>query len=79
MKRAQILNGFVHWIFDSDDGYPDHGEWPPDPGGNPIVTIDLTGENENAKEGDGYNPETGLVVHRPEVEWDAENYEFTVG
>jgi hypothetical protein len=76
MKRAQILYGFVHWIFEAEE-YPDP-PWPPDQEGNPIVIIDLTGGNENAQEGDGYNPETGMTVHRPEVEWDSDNYEFTV-
>jgi hypothetical protein len=76
MKRAQILHGLVHWIFEAAD-YPEP-PWPPDPEGNVPVIIDLVGENENAREGDGYNPETGMVVHRPDVEWDAENYEFNV-
>jgi len=71
-KRAMILHGFVHWIFDAKD-YPD--EFPPDPEGNPIVIIDLIGENEGAKEGDGWNPLTQTVVPNPNTKvWNTETY-----
>jgi len=76
MKRAQILHGFVHWIFEAAD-YPDP-PWPPDQEGNIPVIIDLVDDNEEAEVGDGYNPETGKIVHRPSVEWDSEKYEFNI-
>jgi len=48
MKIAQILNNKVHWIFESDE-IPN---WPPDPKGNPIVLVDITGME--AEEGDAW-------------------------
>jgi hypothetical protein len=62
MKRAQILNNRVHFIFNAED-YPDP-PWPNDQDGNPVILIDLVGDNENAQEGDGYDGETGKVVQR---------------
>jgi len=76
MKRAQVLHGFIHFIFDAKD-YPSP-PWPPDSQGNIPVIIDLVGDNAEAREGDGWNPETGKVVHRPEVEWDPKEYEFHI-
>ena len=51
MKIAQILNNKFHWIFEAD-GIP---VWPPDPDGNPIVLVDITGRDD-ISEGDDYDP-----------------------
>ena len=82
MLIAQILNGRVHNIFEA----PEIPNWPPDPEGNPIVLVDLTGKV--ASVGDGYNPKKKTIVpypapeERPDfypvVAWDNIAYKFNV-
>jgi len=82
MRIAQILNNRVHWVFEAA-AMPN---WPPDPEGNRIVLVDVTGKD--AHEGDGYNPITQETVPFPvpeerdgyaaTVTWDAEAFVFTV-
>lgn len=56
MRVAQILNNRIHFIFDAEV-IPN---WPPDPDGNPIILINITGKQ--ADEGDDYNSETGDIT-----------------
>ena len=70
MKRAMILHGMVHWVFDAAD-YPEP-PWPPGPDGNVPVIVDLAGENEGLREGDGWNPLTKRGVPRPFQQWNGE-------
>jgi len=76
MKRAQILHGYVHFVFEGEE-YP-IPPWPPTAEGGAPEIIDLVGENEDAERGDGWNPEKGKVVPRPKVIWNKEKYSFDI-
>ena len=82
MKIAQILYGKLHYIFESDE----MPNWPPDQDGNAIVLVDITGKD--AKEQDGWNPDTKKVIPYPTPEpqegmvpavtWNEMTYEFDI-
>lgn len=67
MRIAQILYNKAHWIFEAEE-IP---EWPPDPQGNPIVLVDITGKPE-VQEGWDYDKETGEFTE-PEPQEPANN------
>ena len=66
MRMAQILRGKAHWIFDA----PELPDWPPDPDGNPVVLVDITGRPE-VREGWDYDAGTGEFTE-PVAESDSE-------
>jgi len=66
VKRAEINKDYlVHFVFEAED-YPEP-PWPPYPDGTVPLIVDLTGDNEAAEIGDGYNPVTGKIVFKPDA------------
>jgi len=78
MKRAQILRGMVHWVFDAAD-YPEP-PWPAGPDGIVPVIVDLAGGNEHLAEGDGWNPVARQGVPQPimQPKQDSSGFELAV-
>ena len=81
-RIAQILYGRVHHVF---EGVPDetwttdaHGKpipsWPPDGESNPVLLLNVTGQNIN--EGAGYNPDMKKAVPMPMPAWNEKTYVF---
>ncbi|MDR0474565.1 MAG: hypothetical protein LBH43_12945 [Treponema sp.] len=82
MRIAQIMDNMVHHIFEAEkqNDWVDDPKgkkvpnWPPDPEGNRILLINVTGLGVN--EGDGYDPETHECKPMPVAEWNEEEYEW---